>query len=62
MPLPRNGIEYSDFDIGVLVDQQETVIGNGGKHVIQQETDPNAPVRRFEQCVGHHGAGGIVFH
>jgi hypothetical protein len=59
---PGNGIEYSDLDIGVLIHQQKTAIGNGGKYVIQQETDPNAPIRGFEQRVGHHGAGGVEFH
>jgi hypothetical protein len=42
---PGKWIEYSDFNIGVLSHQQEAAIGNGGENVVQQETDPDAPIR-----------------
>ncbi len=58
----RNRIEQTDFDIRVLVNQQQASILCGRKDVIKQEAYPNTPIRRFQKCLHHDRTRHIVLH
>ena len=59
---PRYRVEDSNFDVRMLIEQEQMAIGRSREHIIEQETNKHTAVGRLQQGISDDEASCIRLH